>query len=243
MAQGFSRTKELRPLLRAYRKKHKTMGFSLGELYRNFCSKYPEKKFSEDLFQMVLLLDGAQVAKNVAEKCKEYAAREGKEGYKKFVIEQQKISRQFWNKVVSENARSYEVGHQKKTSNEGGVSEGALRKKSDGECYEKLMPVGWLNMDLPKRIKFAQRIQHKGFRKYVLEKDPRLKEKLPYLERQSPIKYDIYVTLFTFPSENYSEEAKNLLKVFIETLNQFGRAKLQWTELSDPPKIEIRETR
>lgn len=243
MSQGFSDAKELRAKLRTYRKKYRTQGVSLTDLYTDFCSKHPEKKYREGLFQIVLLKDGSKVAEDVAKKCLQYADRCGVEGYEKFLIEQQYITRQFWNAVVPEEAKYLgekdEIKPAKKTQRQ----KNSMKKVSDEECYENLLPVKWYEMSRSQKIQFARKVQHEGFFQYILKKDKRIKQHFTSCTRRPSRKLNLYISLFTFPSENYSKEAKDLLKIFVETLNQYGRSRLQWTELSDPPRVEIREIR
>ena len=98
-------------------------------------------------------------------------------------------------------------------------------------------------MSLSERIDFVNKVQHQGFLKFILEKDKRIGSFFSKVKKPDKLALKMYVLLFSFPSDNYSEESKNLLKCFIEVLNQIGRASLQYVECSNPNVVEIREVR
>jgi len=76
----------------------------------------------------------------------------------------------------------------------------------------------------------------------VLNLDQNLKNYFSLMKNVSSTKMKLYVTLFQAPA-SCSEEAKNLLRCFVENLNSFGRARLQFVECKEPNVIEIREMR
>lgn len=117
--------------------------------------------------------------------------------------------------------------------------------------FADMLPVDWLTMTHPERVDFLNKIQHKGFYEYVLRQDSKLADfvkKSKSAGRVYKEKLDIYVTLFSFPANTTSEEAKLLIKSFVNSLNMKGRARLQYVECSDGDKrksstVEIREIR
>jgi hypothetical protein len=111
------------------------------------------------------------------------------------------------------------------------------------ERYAKLLPVSWVKMTFPERVDFTRKVQHEGFFSYILESDKKLKEYFSKMNHVNPERVKLYVTVFSFPSDSYSEESKNLLKTFVNSLNMTGRARLQYVQCSEPNVIEIREVR
>ena len=63
------------------------------------------------------------------------------------------------------------------------------------------------------------------------------------LETKKDTRLKLYITLFVISGDAYDDQAKELLKTFINTLNKLGRAKLQYVECTNPSVIEIREMR
>jgi hypothetical protein len=53
----------------------------------------------------------------------------------------------------------------------------------------------------------------------------------------------MYVSVFSAPKEDHPKKAWDLLKKFVDALNNAGRAKLQYIECKDPDIVEIREVR
>jgi hypothetical protein len=91
--------------------------------------------------------------------------------------------------------------------------------ENEQEAMQRMLPVNWATMDFPNRVDFVKKIQHGKFRDFVLGVDSKLKKYFSVLKPKPPLKIKLYVTLFQFPADNYSTEAKNLLKSFVEILN------------------------
>ena len=108
--------------------------------------------------------------------------------------------------------------------------------------YSRLLPPNWADMTSPEKIDFAGKVQHKGFFDYLMFVDSKLKEYFQK-KRTAPASLKLYVTVFNIPSDSYSEEAKELLKTFVNHLNMIGRARLQYVQCSNPNMIEVREVR
>jgi hypothetical protein len=87
------------------------------------------------------------------------------------------------------------------------------------------------------------KVQHEGFLKYILDKDAKLKKYYEGLRKKADPKLKIYITLFSFDSKTYSKQSKDLIRDFVATLNNLGRAKLQYVECTNPDMVEIREVR
>lgn len=110
--------------------------------------------------------------------------------------------------------------------------------------FEKLLPLNWAKMNKSERIDFAKKVKHPGFFDYIMQKDSSIKDYLSHMKNKlKKNQLKLYVTLFQFSSETHSEDAKTLLKGFIDVLNSFGRANLQYVECTNPDMIEIREVR
>lgn len=114
-------------------------------------------------------------------------------------------------------------------------------EKSDP--YKRLLPLDWDDMPLSKRIDFVSGVKHEGFREYLLGLDGKVKTYLTRAKNSIEKPLNLYITVFSIPADNYSEESKNLLKTFVSNLNLIGRGKLQYVELSEPHIIEVREIR
>jgi hypothetical protein len=108
--------------------------------------------------------------------------------------------------------------------------------------YYKLLPLDWVKMSFSDRIEFAKKVQHPDFLKYIFKLDSKLEGYLKKI-RHNPTDLKLYVNIFTIPSETYSEEAKSLLKLFVDALNMTGRARLQFVQCTKPDIIEIREVK
>jgi hypothetical protein len=114
--------------------------------------------------------------------------------------------------------------------------------KNEPENLHKMLPVNWEIMSFSERVEFVRRIQQDKFRTYVFNLDSKLKKYFSDLKPRAP-KVKMYVTVFQFPTNSYSVESKHLLKAFVEVLNTYGRANLQYVECTKPNVVEIREVR
>lgn len=118
-----------------------------------------------------------------------------------------------------------------------------LNKKTDSEAYGKLLPADWATMTFSSKIDFTLKVQHEGFRKFILENDKKIKSYYENLQQKKDPRLKLYITLFSVEAGSYTQESKKLLKDFVDSLNNLGRAKLQFVECKDPDMIEIREIR
>jgi hypothetical protein len=195
---------------------------SLNEVSLIFLNKYPH--VSRDAFEMSMLKLGKKPALKAQNLCKKYYENEKELGYYKFCKEQHIISKDFWLEAIKDIQK-----------NSLPVSD----KEPINDNFESLLPVSWIKMNRADRIEFIKKIQHEGFRSYVLNLDPSLKNYFSLIQHK-PEKMKLYVTLFQIPA-SCSEEAKSILRCFVDNLNSFGRANLQFVECKEPNVIEIRE--
>lgn len=251
-------------------KNGKTAGLSMDDLYKNFSLVHTVPRAD---FEIGLLELGKKVAKDLKEKCLEYLKNEGEFGYEKICREQSPVTKEFWDVVSSEIRNSTppieslkvpeslkqlsispETLQQEPTLDYNPkVTKSKLPKATTPitapnkeDEYYKLLPIGWATLSSSERISFVQKIQHEGFKEYVLSIDPRTRKFFSHLDEtpKKSTKFKLYVTLFQIQSKNYSKESKNLLRCFVESLNTLGRANLQYVEcLSPEATIEIREVR
>jgi hypothetical protein len=117
------------------------------------------------------------------------------------------------------------------------------KDKADQEAYNKLLPGDWATMTFSDKIEFTLKVQHAGFKKFILDNDTKLKTYLGKLKDKNDPRLKLYITLFTVEVEGYTPESISLLKDFVDALNNLGRAKLQFVECKNPDMIEIREIR
>jgi hypothetical protein len=230
--------------IKAFCKSHKTANEKMANLYERFSDIHKGKCTRED-FELGLLSIGSKVARVAGERCLRYP----KDQYDKFIREQEFVSQEFWTYVHSIGENNNVTPSIIEKTIEPVIPEKAPEALSEpdpsemeSKCYEGLLPGNWTVMTLPQRIDFTKKVHHKGFRAYILLKDKDLKNYFSKVKQQ-PVGMPIYVTLFSFPSDNYSVEAKNLLKLFIGVLNDVGRARLQYVEYNEPKTVEIREVR
>jgi len=249
-------------------KNGKTVGLSMDDLYKNFSLVHTVPRAD---FEIGLLELGKKVAKDLKVRCLEYLKNEGEFGYEKICRELVPVTKEFWDVVTSEARNSTPTIESPKVPERTiSVSPEALQKEptldynpkvirnklpkattpitapNKGDEYYKLLPAGWATLSISERISFVQKIQHEGFREYVLSIDPRTKKFFSHLDEtpKKSTKFKLYVTLFQIQSKNYSKESKNLLRCFVESLNTLGRANLQYVEcLSPEATVEIREVR
>ena len=246
-------------ILKQFCKNNKTVGEKMGTLFEKFNQiqyvRGKEAPIQREDFEMGLLFMGSKVAKKLKENCLTYP----KDQHEKFIREQEFASQKFWNHVhsitepqpaVTEPQPSLEpsknvtelvkIEEEKHPESIPELSINDMELK----CYEGLLPSNWIRMTLPERIDFTKKVHHKGFRSYIFDLDKKIDAYFKKV-KDKPTTADmaIYVTLFSFPADNYSTEAKSLLKCFIDVLNDLGRARLQYIECNEPKTVEVREVR
>jgi hypothetical protein len=227
-------TEELSKRIKSFCKSNKVSDKTLSDLYKLFANQKANKAYPYAAFEKGMEELNAAPVRTLKEKIAEYVKTEGPDRLQKFCMEQQFVTEGFWDRVVgglsSKNASPTPV---------------VIKKAQDSDSYDKLLPQDWMRMPLSDRIDFVEKVQyqHPGFYNYLIAKDRRIKEYLKKVKsyKKAPIK--MYVLVFSFPSDNYSKEAKSLLKCFVETLNQIGRTSLQYVECTNPNVVEIREVR
>jgi hypothetical protein len=226
-------------LIRNFCKNIKTSDMPFNELTQKFMAKYtlPQSKF-----ELCMLELGKKVALNIRDLCREYYQREKEFGFFKFIKEQTPITKEFWDASI-EDVKEPEPLVPLTTPLP--IPQVTPAETAPTEEYSNLLPANWSEMIKTDRIAFVNKIQHEGFKNYVIGIDPGLKKYFSYKGRSttSASKMKLYITLFQFSADNCSEESKNLLKCFIENLNSFGRTNLQFVECMNPHVIEIREMR
>jgi hypothetical protein len=232
--------KEIKSFCRSTKVSDKKM----RDLYNLFKKRKKASNISAADFELGMLELNKVPAVRCAVKCSEYALKYHYEGYNKFILDLvDKITIEFWN-TCTNNVPDSMI--KKNEINEVRKKKYKVRKKlSDEEAYEKLLPVNWATMTFSDRISFAKKIQHEGFKNYVLMIDNKIKK---YFNKKEEIKEGkavmrMYTTLFSFPSNNYDDKAKELFKKFIKSINAYGRANLQYVECKNPNIVEIRESR
>lgn len=156
----------------------------------------------------------------------QYIRKNGVDSYLKYITEKKFVPKRFWNKICKAFLES---------------SDNPEIPNIEDDFY-KLLPLDWVKMPFSDRIEFAKKVQHPDFLKYIFKLDPKLEGYLKKI-RHNPIDFKLYVNIFTIPSETYSEEAKSLLKLFVDALNMTGRARLQFVQCTKPDIIEIREVK
>jgi len=118
-----------------------------------------------------------------------------------------------------------------------------VSKRSDRGAYQCLLPLDWVTMSFSEKVDYSLKVQHEGFREFILDSDKKLKDYFSKLSEKKDHRLKLYITLFSIPADKYTQESKALLKEFVSTLNNLGRAKLQFIECTNPDIIEIREIR
>jgi hypothetical protein len=211
-----------------------------------------------------------KVVKNCIEFAKTWR---GNTPYEAFINNREFVTKEFWDTVVKTNEETPVKDAENILKNDNDLFEeikesllaktvhierDAVLKKAPKKVLKKVLkevpqkshkdrlPVDWDKISLTKRMEFAKSIEEEDteFKAYVLAIDSRISK---YLSEQSTRKIknptQLYITLFSFSSSKTSPESKKLIKDFMETLNHFGRGRLQYVEILDPPIIEIREMR
>lgn len=219
--------------IQAFCKNHETLNLSLNVLFENF-QKYLENKelnlsYTREDFELGLFHLNKKVIERLTAKCEHYIRCYGSDAYKEFIKQQDFVTKALWKEMLKKlGIKWFEIDE----------------KPPHTVDFKSLLPLDWLSMPHPKRVDFVKQIQHDSFREYVLGLDPKLKSFFDSVkENKKDIGMKLYVSLFSFPSDTTSTEAKTLLKKFIDQLNLLGRSKLQYVECSSPPIVEIREVR
>lgn len=164
------------------------------------------------------------VVPSLNEDCFQYIRKNGVDSYQNYIREKKFIPKRFWNKICKEK-----------------LSDNPDIPNIEDDYY-KLLPLDWVKMSFSDRIEFTKKVQHPDFLKYIFKLDSKLEGYLKKI-RHNPTDLKLYVNIFTIPSETYSEEAKSLLKLFVDALNMTGRARLQFVQCTKPDIIEIREVK
>ena len=217
--------------VRSFCKGHKTRGCKVSDLHKEFVRKYPDIRLEN--FEQALLSIKSKTAYDLKNRCTEYVKLNGTDSYQKFIRECEYVSFDFWNKMTGEIKK--DITQPSETPSES--------SEPLDERYQKLLPANWAVMVFSEKVSFVSKVQHKGFYDYILQSDQKLKDYFARMKNSTPRGLKLYVTIFAIPADSYSEEAKNLLKSFVDTLNMVGRARLQYVKCSDPNIIEIREVR
>lgn len=223
-----------------------TLEHKISDLHKEFMEKRKAPEIGLESFENALLHIKARVAVVLKNRCEEYIKSNGADSYLKFTREQEFVSPGFWSKAVETIEKSNPPKFWPKpgmTLSEGLMPQPKQATAPSEDRYHHLLPTNWTVMNFSDRVSFVSRVQHKGFFDYILDSDKKLKEYFSKMKHATPNGLRLYVTIFSIPADSYSEESKNLLKTFVETLNMVGRAKLQYVKCSDPNMIEIREVR
>jgi uncharacterized protein YsxB (DUF464 family) len=239
-----------------------TAGYKLYDLFKMYCySSYP--KLTQEQFENVLVF----LDKGVIRDLKKKSALYKYDNYVGFIKKEGLITRKLWNYLkgikgnqkclskmttidraiiteIESKVESLKTDPKNKPNITGGVqtSEYNESKQPTEPDYKSMLPVDWNSMAKGERVDFLQKVQDKRLYNYVLSIDESLKTFMNNIKKNKSSPINLYVNLFSF-SSNTSEEAKTLIKSFIEALNMLGRARLQYVEVKDPPLIEIREVR
>jgi len=214
-------------------KNNATVGRKVQDLYNNFKCQYGDKLTHEEFEQALFKLKKKCILE-LKKKCSQYIGTNGPDSYDKFIKEEEYVSKNLWNKIFVEKEH---------VSKQPMLIEDDSPESDTNDKYFKLLPVNWMTMDFSARIDFTKKVQHVGFFNYILDGDKKLKNYFARMDFAGPERPKLYVTIFSIPAHSYSEEAKSLLRTFVNSLNMTGRAKLQYVQCSEPDMIEIREVR
>ena len=229
--------------VKSFCKGHKISTMTLNELWELFKEKKPG--YHKPEFEAAMLQIGAGPAKKMRELCKAYIKIHGYDSYDSFIHEVGHVSQDFWKtvytgmvlfsptQIVQESQPAAQVEEHQPTT----------EAHDDEEYYKKMIPLNWIDLSKSDRIDFVLKVQHQGFKDYLIKTYPDLGHYIKQVPPQKQNKLAMYITVFQFSSDTHSVEAKALLCNFIETLNSIGRAKLQYVECTNPNVIEIREVR
>jgi len=222
----------------------KTVGRKISELLIEYNARahtlLSMREFEEELRKV-----HSVALRKVEEECVRYYRDNGDVGFDKYVREVQPISRELWDYAIHNVAAPAQETTKQAPEQQAKPTPQQARPMLD---FDSLMPTDWAIMPFANKIQFVSKVQHKEFRAYILGKEPKLHNFFENAEknmgkgRKSSVK--LYVTIFSIKAKNHTEEAKNLLKTFVQHLSNTGRAKLQYVEIADPENvIEVREIR
>ena len=224
--------------LKSFCKSNKLSDKSLSEAYELYL-KGGKNPLNRDDFEAELLNLNIGIAVKEAKACAAFATIHGRSSHEKYVRSNHYVSKKLW-KLAMEKVQG-DVEQQPEDIHQGSTD--VLIEINEEETYKKLLPMNWTRMSFSDRVQFTRKVQHDGFFKYICKTDPKIDKYLGALKEGRHPGLNLYITLFSFPSKNYSDEAKALLKCFVDTLNMAGRSKLQYMECHEPDIVEIREVR
>jgi hypothetical protein len=229
-------------LVNNFCKSTRTKDAKLQDLFKSFLKGYPDHK-DQGLFETTMLSLRKTPAIVCRDNCIKYAMDEGKDKWMEYASFVTYVSREFWDESVKgiEDPIAPEPVTPPVKSAVSKTPE--VRKASNITTYNRLLPADWTTKTFSEKMDFTIKVQHKGFLNFILDSDKKIKEYYSRLEEKRDPKLKLYITLFSIPAKKYSNESKNLLKEFVDSLNQLGRAKLQFLECTNPEMIEIREIR
>lgn len=229
-------------------KRTASVGRKINELFTLYLKSFPP--LSLEQFEFSLYKLNKKVMTELRDDCIAFMKIHGLNSYKKFIKEKQYITGNTWNLLTSKVDGEPPTNKKKNPAVKGSkdsTQPSSESKKSFEEpkkvFYEDKMPFNWVTMTKGQRIDFVSKIQDEGFANYVRSLDPSINRFLQASKKLEENRNRLYINIFSFSSKSTSEEAKNLLKSFVDSLNLLGRASLQYVELLEPPMVEIREVR
>lgn len=235
--------KDTLKLVRGFCKRNIIADRRLSDVYIKFRDIYPE--ISPEQFELAMLELKTTPARKCKKLCLEYAGKHGSAGYTLMIKEQEHVTLAFWYEVTDPPKKEKSTPPplpEEPAPVEGEIPRRPLRK-IDRDAYAKLLPVNWAEMTYSNMVNFTKRVQHEGFREYILSKNEKLRKYFERLPKKSDVRMGLYVTLFSFKEKEYDNKAKELLRRFVTMLNGLGRARFEYIELKDPGIVEIRELR
>lgn len=233
-------SEEYLKLIKNFCKGTRTKGVKLQDLFKLFVKIYPDHK-DQGLFETTMLYLRKTPAIVRRDECLKYAMEEGKDKWMEYASLVEYVSKEFWD--MSINGMEDPIEPEAPPVESPSVESPVIRKSSNVMTYHRLLPADWATKTFSEKIDFTVKVQHKGFLNFILDSDKKIKEYYSRLVEKRDPKLKLYITLFTIPAKKYSKESKDLLKDFVDSLNQLGRAKLQYLECTNPDMVEIREIR
>ena len=223
--------KEILKDLTNFCKSNRLTDKTFKELYQAFHHKGGNELYSKEDFEIGMLDLRKTRALFLKEKCLLYVKMYGVDAFDTYIkdtndIEDiEPVTEEFW-----EYATGQTIKPKKKVLSE--------------NAYSKLLPASWATMSSNDRIDFVKKIQHQGFKDYVLSLDKRVRDfVLSTKKDESKNMMKIYTTLFSFNPKKYDKKTKDLFRSFVDSINNLGRGNLQYVECKEPHVIEIREIR
>jgi hypothetical protein len=232
-------------LVKNFCKRTRIKDEKLQNLFKIFVNDHPDYK-DQGIFETTMLSLRKTPAIVCRDKCIKYARDEGKDKWMDYASLVEYVSKEFWDEVVKDIEDPKEIPEPETPPVKSKVYLSkipALRKSSNLMTYHRLLPADWAIKTFSEKIDFTIKVQHKGFLNFILDSDKKIKEYYSKLVDKRDPKLKLYITLFTVPAGRYCLESKELLRSFVDALNQLGRAKLQYLECTNPDMIEIREIR